>query len=105
VSFLLGQGKLGDEFAISIVHPEGIGQPGDTILKLVPKAPTAAYRYLLFVVDPKSGLVRETIIFNQDGGTNHLTFSGVETNRGVDEAKFKFTPPQGTRILSGGRTP
>src|SRR5438067_1869730 len=51
VSFLLGQGKLGDEFAISMVHAEATGQPGDAVLKLVPKTPTAAYRYLLFVVD------------------------------------------------------
>jgi len=105
VSFLLGQGKLADEFAISIVHVEGIGQAGDTVLKLVPKTATAAYRYLLFVVDPKSGLVRETVIYDQSGGTNHLSFSAVETNRGVDDGKFKFSPPKGTRILGGGHGP
>ena len=81
------------------------GRFGDAVLKLVPKTATAAYRYLLFIVDPKSGLVRSTVIYNQDGGTNHLNFTGVETNRGVDEGKFKFSPPQGTKILSGGRTP
>ena len=105
VTFLLGQGRLSEEFAISLVHPEGIGQPDDAVLKLVPKTPTSAYRYLLFVVDPSSGLVRATVIYNQDGGTNHLTFTGVETNRGVEDAKFKFSPPQGTHILSGGRSP
>ena len=105
VSFLLGQGKLSEEFAISIVRQEGVGQPGDVVLKLVPKVATAAYRYLLFVVDPKSGMVRATIIYDQQGGTNHLSFTGVETNRGVDDGKFRFSPPQGTKILSGGRTP
>jgi outer membrane lipoprotein carrier protein len=105
VSFLLGQGKLAEEFAITIVHPEGIGEPGDAVLKLVPKVATAAYRYLLFVVDPKSGMVRGTIIYDQQGGTNHLSFSAVESNRGVDDGKFKFSPPQGTKILSGGRAP
>jgi outer membrane lipoprotein carrier protein len=103
VSFLLGQGKLGDEFSISLVHEEGIGGPGEAVLKLVPKTPTAAYRYLLFVVEPQSGLVRGTIIYDQQGGTNQLTFTNVETNRGVADSKFKFTPPRGTRILSGAR--
>jgi outer membrane lipoprotein carrier protein len=105
VSFLLGQGRLGDEFVISAVSPEGVGQPGDSVLKLVPKQATAAYRYLLFVVDPKSGLVKETIIFEENGGTNHLTFSAVETNRGADDGKFKFTPPAGTKILGAGKGP
>jgi outer membrane lipoprotein carrier protein len=99
VSFLFGQGKLTDEFSISVAHPEGVGQPGDVVLKLVPKAATTAYRYLVFVVDPKTGMVRETLIHLQEGGTNHLTFSNVETNKGVEDAKFKFAPPSGTKIL------
>jgi outer membrane lipoprotein carrier protein len=101
VTFLFGQGKLSDEFAITVAPQSGLGQPGDTVLKLVPKTATAAYRYLLFVVDSKSGLVRETVIYDQQGGTNHLTFSNVETNKGVDDVKFRFSPPAGTKILSG----
>jgi outer membrane lipoprotein carrier protein len=105
VSFLLGQGKLGDEFIISVVHVDGVGQAGDTVLKLVPKVATTAYRYLLFVVDPKTGLVKETLIYDQQGGTNRLTFSSVETNRGVDDGKFKFSAPAGTKVISGPRAP
>jgi outer membrane lipoprotein carrier protein len=103
VTFLFGQGKLSDEFAITVVPANGLGQPGDTVLKLIPKTATTAYRYLLFVVDSKTGLVRETVIYDQQGGTNHLTFSNVETNKGVDDAKFRFSPPAGTKILSGNR--
>jgi outer membrane lipoprotein carrier protein len=105
VSFLFGQGKLGDEFTIAVAQADGIGQPGDTVLKLVPKVATTAYRYLLFVVDPKSGLVRETVIYDQQGGTNRLTFSNVETNRGVEDGKFKFSVPAGTKVISGSRAP
>jgi outer membrane lipoprotein carrier protein len=101
VTFLFGQGKLSDEFTVTVVHPDGIGSAGDTVLKLVPKTATAAYRYLLFVVDPKTGVVHETIIYDQQGGTNHLTFTNVETNKGIDDAKFHFSPPTGTKILSG----
>ena len=101
VSFLFGQGKLTDEFTVTVVHPEGVGTADETILKLVPKVATAAYRYLLFVVDPKTGLVHETVIYDQQNGTNHLTFASVETNKGVDDAKFRFTPPSGTKVLYG----
>jgi outer membrane lipoprotein carrier protein len=103
VSFLVGQGRLSDEFDATVVHPAGVGEPSEVVLKLVPKTASAAYRYILFVVDPKTGQVRQTVIYDQQGGTNRLTFSAVEQNRGVDDAKFKFTPPAGTKILSGGR--
>ena len=103
VSFLVGQAKLADEFDATVVHPAGVGQPGDVLLKLVPRTASASYRYLLFVVEPKTGQVRQTVIYDQQGGTNRLTFSGVETNRGVDDGKFRFTPPAGTKILSGSR--
>ncbi len=103
VSFLFGQGKLTDEFTVAVAHETGVGQMGDVVLKLVPKTATTAYRYLLFVVDPKTGLVRETIIFQDNGATNHLSFSNVEINRGMDEAKFKFVAPPGTKVLSPGQ--
>ena len=100
VSFLFGQGRLAEEFTITVDHPKDLAQSGEVVLKLVPKVATASYRYLHFVVDPKSGLVRETVIYDQQGGTNTLSFNGVETNRGVADSRFKFAPPAGTKILS-----
>jgi outer membrane lipoprotein carrier protein len=103
VTFLLGQGKLAEEFEVQAVTVEGVGNPGQVVLKLVPKLATAAYRYLLFVVDPATGMVLESVIYDQQGGTNRLAFSAVETNKGAPDAKFKFSPPAGTKILSGSR--
>jgi outer membrane lipoprotein carrier protein len=101
VSFLVGQGKLQSEFDISLVEspPSGFAQAGQVVLKLVPKAATTAYRHLLFAVDPASGQVVATQIYDQQGAVNQLTFSAVEPNRGVDDGKFRFTPPSGTKIL------
>jgi len=101
VSFLWGQGKLADEFDISVEKspPAGVGGAGQAVLKLVPKKPTAQYRHLLFVVGEKTGMVSETVIYDQQGGTNHMKFSDVELNKDVKDDRFKFTPPVGTRIL------
>jgi outer membrane lipoprotein carrier protein len=98
VSFLLGEGKLDKEFDASLTKLDGIG-PDDVALKLVPKTGTAAYRYLVFVVDGKSGQVKETVIYDQQGGTNRLKFANVTQNKGVSDDKFKFSPPAGTHIL------
>src|SRR5262245_16265560 len=40
VTFLLGQGKLADEFDVQAVTPPGVGGPGQVVLKLVPKLAT-----------------------------------------------------------------
>jgi len=98
VSFLLGEGKLDKEFDASLTKVEGLA-PDELALKMVPKQGTTAYRYIVFVVDEKSGQVRRTIIYGQDGSTNRLSFLEVQQNKGVDDGKFKFSPPSGTHIL------
>jgi outer membrane lipoprotein carrier protein len=106
VSFLVGEGKLAQEFDATIVPaPAGVGSPGDAVLKMVPKTGTTQYRYLLFVADPKVGFVKQTVIYDQQGGTNKLTFTAVDQNKGIDDAKFRWSPPAGTKILNapGGR--
>jgi outer membrane lipoprotein carrier protein len=102
VSFLVGQGKLADEFQVTVepAPPKELQLAASAVvLKLVPKAATTAYRYLLFVVDPATGQVEATRIYDQQGGTNQLAFSDLQSNRGVDDAKFRFTPPAGTHIV------
>jgi outer membrane lipoprotein carrier protein len=99
VSFLLGEGKLAQEFDASFTKLDGLGAD-ELALKMVPKTGTAAYRYLVFVVDNKSGQVKRTVIYDQAGGTNRLSFVDVEQNKGVDDGRFKFTPPAGTHVLT-----
>ena len=101
VAFLLGQGKLRDQFDVSVeaTPPVGLAQGDEVVLRLAPKRATSAYKSLLFVVDSKSGAVTGTVVFDQQGGESRLRFSAIETNRGTDDSKFKFTPPPGTRVL------
>ena len=99
VSFLLGEGKLAQEFDASFTKLDGLAAD-ELALKMVPKTGTAAYRYLVFVVDGKSGQVKQTVIYDQAGATNKLSFVDVQQNKGVDDAKFKFTPPTGTHVLT-----
>ena len=103
VSFLLGEAKLEKEFDITAAAGDDVklAAPGagETVLKLVPKQGTTAYRYLLFSVDEKTGQVRKTVVLDQQGGTNTLAFTDVKQNSGVSDSKFNFSPPNGTKIL------
>jgi outer membrane lipoprotein carrier protein len=105
VSFLFGRGKLSDEFDITYLDGQSLGEPGDLVLKLVPKVASAQYRYLVFVVSPSTFLVKETVLYDQQGGQNDIAFSAVEQNpkAGIDTARFQFTPPANTKIINAGR--
>lgn len=102
VSFLFGRGRLHDEFEVTYHDEPGLGQAGEVVLRLLPKVASAQYRHLLFVVDPKTFLVKETVLFDQQGGKNHLAFSSVEANpkTGVDDSRFSFSPPPDTKIIT-----
>ncbi|MCU1278647.1 MAG: hypothetical protein JWM53_2193, partial [bacterium] len=66
VSFLLGEARLDKEFDASLTKLDGIAAD-ELALKMVPKVGTTAYRYIVFVVDGKSGQVKQTVIYGQDG--------------------------------------
>lgn len=102
VSFLFGRGRLQDDFDASYLDGPPMGEPGDLVLKLVPKVASAAYRHIVFVVHPKTFMVKETVLADQQGGTNHIIFSALETNprAGVEDSRFSFTPPPNTKIIN-----
>lgn len=102
VSFLFGKGRLQDEFDASYFEGPPMGEPGDLTLKLLPKVASASYRHIVFVVNPKTFMVKETVLYDQQGGSNHIVFSAIEINpkNGVDDGRFSFTPPANTKIIS-----
>src|ERR1039458_8658831 len=79
------------------------GRPGDFRLALLPKQPQSAYKSILFIVDPKEFLVRESVLVDSQGNTNHFTFDGLEVNGKVADAVFKWTPPAGVRVVDMGQ--
>ena len=102
VAFLLGSGRLGDEFDITAGTPDPAHplEPGDVLLKLVPKKATAQYRFLEFVVDGRTYMVKQTVLHDQQGGESRMRFLDVKVNQGAPDKLFTFTPPPGTRLLN-----
>ena len=103
LAFLMGKGKIVDEFEVTFAKDAKHGRPGDFRLALAPKQPQAAYKSILFVVDPKEFLVRESVLVDSQGNTNHFTFDGLEVNGKVADSVFKWTPPAGVRVVDTGQ--
>src|SRR5664279_1020776 len=54
LAFLMGKGKLVDEFEVTLAKDDKHGRPGDSHLALSPKQPQSSYKSILFIVDPKA---------------------------------------------------
>src|SRR5215510_10945238 len=81
VTFLSGQGKLDKEFDVTAAEAgDAEAEAGDYTIKLTPKAPTAQYKYILLVVDPKHSHVKQSVIHETERKSNRLSFNKVELN-------------------------
>jgi outer membrane lipoprotein carrier protein len=100
LAFLSGQGKLSAEFDITFADPKSpYGTARDYALSLSPKTPQAQVKTIVFVVDPKTFDVRESVITDQQGNVNDLLFSEIKTNTSIPEATFRWSPPPGVRLI------
>jgi outer membrane lipoprotein carrier protein len=103
LSFLTGKGKLATEFDITFAGKTAYGTPADYVLSLSPKTAQATVKSILFIVDPRTFDVRESVITDAQGNTNDLLFSDIRVNTRLPEATFHFTPPAGTRVIDTGK--
>jgi outer membrane lipoprotein carrier protein len=106
VSFLTGQGKLGDSFNFTLIDGDDatkkgtqLAFPGGWVLLGTPKAATPSYQKVLFYVDKGSSQVRRVLIVDGQGNLNKFTFDTPRVNDPVDPSVFTFTPPPGTNIV------
>jgi outer membrane lipoprotein carrier protein len=100
LAFLTGQGKLTAEFDITFAPAKTpYGSAKDYVLTLSPKAPQAQVKTILFVVDPKSFDVRESVITDQQGNVNDMLFSEIRVNAAIPDSTFKWAPPAGVRLI------
>jgi len=103
LAFLMGKGKITDEFDVVFSKDASRGRPGDFRLALSPKQPQSSYKSILFIVDPKEFLVRESVLVDSQGNTHHFIFDDLEVNTKVADAVFKWSPPAGVRVVDTGQ--
>jgi len=103
LAFLLGKGKLTDEFEIALAGEITYGNKVDYRLSLKPKQPQATYKSIYFIVDAKSFYVTESVLVNAQGDINDITFSDVKVNTKVPDTHFQFKVPAGVRTVDTGK--
>lgn len=92
VTFLTGKGDLRKEFDAGIERSGKYGAPGDYVLVLKPKKPSAQFKELYLVVDPSNYRVKESIVVNAAGDLNKFQFFEPNMKKAIPDTLFVFNP-------------
>lgn len=94
LQFLLGHGEMARDFKVGALSCT----PEEARLGLVPRK-AAAYEKLEIRVDAATGEVKETAVFDLVGNVTRVRFEDVRTNTGAGDDLFRFSPPEGVRVV------
>lgn len=95
IQFLLGEGRLAESFEVTARSCEAERAE----LELRPRA-EAAYERIELVVARGSGWIRETTVVDLLGNRTHLVFEDLEVGGAAPEARFRFDPPEGVKVMT-----
>ncbi|HVV88246.1 MAG TPA: outer membrane lipoprotein carrier protein LolA [Kofleriaceae bacterium] len=90
VTFLYGKGDLAADFTPALDNTGTYGAKTDYVLALTPKQSSAQYKMLYLVVDPSNYRVKESIIVDGAGNTNHFRFYEPDFDATVKDSWFEF---------------
>ncbi len=90
VTFLFGKGDLSRDFRAQLEKGAKYGTAGDLAVKLTPNKPSAGYKHLILVVDPNNFRVKQSIVKESSGNTNHFRFYEPNTSKPVKDSYFVF---------------
>jgi outer membrane lipoprotein carrier protein len=100
MSFLLGTGRLVDDFDARLLDAAREGFASGQVLELKSKKPSPHFERLLFYVEGSAalrGLVRRLVIVDASGNRNRFDFSGFKFNSATPESAFEWKPPAEAR--------
>ncbi len=101
-SFLLGNGKLDEDFEVRLLEHDNESFQDGYVLQLVPRRPTPNYEQLVFYVrtlthgGKRAGVVQRVLIIDSAGNRNRFDFAKIKFNRDVPNKRFSYRPPKGT---------
>jgi outer membrane lipoprotein carrier protein len=101
LAFLLGKTKLEKELSgLSLAPDVAPLDPGDVVLRGVPKALAERVNQVILEVTPDR-MIDRIIVEELDGSETEFRFSQQKENVEVSEERFHFTPPAGVEVIAG----
>lgn len=98
VRFMIGVGKLQEDFQISFAGPNKIDANGYYDLCLLPRSKELGIEKLFMKVHKDTFFIMNFSFADMYGNTTKLTFSDMKTNMNLSDSIFTFTPPPGVNL-------
>jgi len=99
LAFLLGKTKLEKELSgLSFAPDVQAWQPGDSMLRGVPRGMEDRVEQVLLEVSPSNQIVR-ILIQSLDDSTTEYRFSKQRENVSMPDSQFRFTAPPGSETI------
>jgi outer membrane lipoprotein carrier protein len=94
VAFLLGKGKIGNDFAVISEKPDG-----DLMkLDLKPRQEQTEVQWLTLFVNKDDKTIMKLSFEDNVGNTTTLDFSNIKFGEAIASKEFKFSPPKGAEV-------
>jgi outer membrane lipoprotein carrier protein len=90
-----------ERFDHTLEGTESVGGRQAQVLLLVPRQ-RAEYRSLRVWLDDRDALARRFEITEHNGNVRRFDLQGMQVNPAIPDAVFRFTPPDGVRIIPAG---
>jgi len=105
IAFLLGKTKLENELqGLSKAIDQAPLQPGDAVLRGVPKGSVGNVSEVQLEISPSNQIVR-IVLMEPDGGTTEFRFTDWKENTELSDSRFHFIPPPGVETVEGALGP
>ena len=73
---------------------------GTRVVRMFPRRKMDFTEFII-EVEPQSFQIRRLVAIHMDGTRSEFMFMGIQTNTGLKESLFHFTPPPGVEVLEG----
>jgi outer membrane lipoprotein carrier protein len=97
--FLLGKGDLERDFQALEEQEEKASQPGNWMLRLVPRAPQGEFEFIVLEVTPGTQQIARLIVVEPIGNRNEYRFTSIQENVKIPDRLFKLDIPPGVEVV------
>jgi outer membrane lipoprotein carrier protein len=105
LTFLMGGGRLADEFTARIVPAQDAAGSSGLGLELVPRSGDPSFESLVLWVDPQNHELRESVLVDLLGNRTRIEISSAVYNAGIEPDAFEVRVPEGTDVIDLGKAP
>jgi outer membrane lipoprotein carrier protein len=102
LSFLMGTGRLGQDFTFRLLDAAALGYRDGEVLELRSRRPTPQYSRILLFVDSaqaRRGVIHRIVIVDSANNRNQFNFSQQQFNTEIAESVFRYRPPANARRI------